>query len=1495
MVQESGPEDVPRRSPGPSSSGVLKKRLAPRTSAGQVQLLLGIMRSAYDAATDGASTHAFDPLLPWRQQGICGRAAEKLRSTLAAALDMQLPVTSFFDHATPHALAESVRERILHPRRESISARPPGAPISEPIAIVSMACRFPGGISSPEELWDLVLEGKCAISDLPTDRGWDLDLLARADPESAGTTITRRGGFLDRSADFDADFFEISPREALAMHPEQRLVLETAWEALERAGLVPDQLRGRPVGVYVGAMSTPYGPQMHEATAQVKGSVLTGTTSSVISGRVSYVFGFEGPAITVDTACSASLVAIHLAAQSLLSGECELALAGGVTFNATPGMFTELSKYRGLAPDGLCKAFAAAADGTAWGEGAGMLVLARLSDAHRLGYPVLGLIRGSAINQDGASNGLTSPNGLSQQRLIHQVLAGAGLAPADVDAVEAHGTGTRLGDPIEANSVLATYGQDRPVTQPLWLGSLKSNLGHTQAAAGVGGVIKMVMALRHGILPKTLHVDEPTPHVDWSAGSVRLLTERTEWPDTGRPRRAAVSAFGISGTNAHAIIEQAPAVGEVVAETVPWVVYATSEQALQAQARRLREHMASRPGLDCGDVAWSLATCRSRFPHRALVLGDNRDDFLKGLDAVATAAAAPNVVQGAVRQGRRVAFVFPGYGSQWARMASELMAQSEVFARRMAECEDALAPYCDWSLQELLQDPERLDPDQVDVIQPVLFAVMVSLAEVWKAHGVHPDAVIGHSQGEIAAACVSGVLSLADAAKTVALRSKALARLAGTGAIAAVALSPAETERRIERWQGRLWVAVVNSPNAVSIAGESDALDEAVAELTAEGERIRRLKSTVATHVPLVEPIREEILELLAEITPQPAIVPFYSTVTGGYLEQPCLDAGYWYRNLREQVRFSDAVRDLLDEGGPVTFVEVSPHPLLVGAVEEIADESFDADVAVLGTLRRDSGGQKQFVRALAEAHAQGVEIDWDTVFARLRPRPRQVDLPTYAFQRRQYWLNDDKAGARPSPGLATTGHPLVSTAVDLPETAGLAITGVVSAATVPWLADHTVGGAMVVPGTVFVELAVEAGARVGCGEVSELVLEVPLVLPGDGAVQLHLTVGAPDGTGGREFAIHSRPAAVEGSPWTRHGGGTLAATSRSPAFDLTAWPPPGAEELDVAGLYAHLSAAGVDYGPGFRAVRAAWRRGQELFADLSLPATVAAHGRFSLHPVLLGAALQVLGSDEKGNLLPFAWSGITPHVPMGSAARVRLVPDGTGGVRVEIADSIGRPVVTVKSVVLRPASAEVMGQARTRAGVSSRPHPVTRSLPTGHRLGDDADPHDRGERSHRDDSLSTSRDGHTRTNHSTGDGRGPRQHSNGLPEARSRAELVSMVRHHTAVVLRHPSGDAIPEDRPFKELGFQSINALELRNSISREIGRKLAATVVFQHPTPRKLAAHLAEQLRAGTAVAEPPAGARAAVTAAPGPEAAVVEIDGLGAEALIEMALKEASHGG
>ncbi|WP_445009735.1 SDR family NAD(P)-dependent oxidoreductase [Streptomyces poonensis] len=1284
-------------------TGSLADRLAGLAADERDEALLELVRSEAAAVLGHTSARAVQPAHAFQDLGFDSLTAVELRNRLSTATGLRLSATLVFDHPTPAALARHIGIELLGEAPAPVPGAAAGARTAagtdEPIAIVGMSCRLPGGVRSPEDLWTLVASGRDGISRFPENRGWDIEGLYDPDPERLGRTYARDGGFLHEAAEFDAGFFGISPREALAMDPQQRLLLEASWEAFERAGIDPETIRGSRTGVFTGLMYHDYGQGPRELPEGVEGLLTTGGSGSVASGRVSYTFGLEGPAVTIDTACSSSLVALHLAVQALRNGECTMALAGGVTVMATPTVFVEFSRQRGLSPDGRCKAFAAGADGTGWGEGVGMLLVERLSDAERNGHQVLAVVRGSAVNQDGASNGLTAPNGPAQQRVIRQALASAGLTPGDVDAVEAHGTGTRLGDPIEAQALLATYGQERADGQPLWLGSLKSNIGHTQAAAGVAGVIKMVMALRHGVLPKTLHVDEPTPHVDWSAGDVRLLTEAVDWPETDRPRRAAVSSFGVSGTNAHTIIEQAPAAAATggtpapgSGTAVPWVLSGRTEEALRAQAARLAsfvdDHDAAAGDGEAAlvaDVAYSLATTRAAFEHRAAVVGHTLQEMRQGLAAAASGDTPPGVVTGAARTRGRTVFVLPGQGSQWMGMAAELLETSPVFRERIEACERAFAPHVDWSLTEVLHGTAEAEQDRVDVLQPVLWAMTVALAEVWRSYGVIPDAVVGHSQGEVSAAVIAGALSLEDGARVVARRSLAVRELQGRGAMASVTLPDEEARELVGRWDGRLGIAAVNGPATVVVSGETGAMEELLAHCAAENVQARKVAVDYAAHSPQIELVEEQAREGFVGISPLPATVPFYSTVTGGKLDPAELGSGYWYRNMRQTVRFHDAIRAALADGHDV-FIEVSPHPVQLTGVQD-AIEAADAVAAVVPTLRRRDGGIHRLMLSLAEAHGHGVAVDWDAVL----PGARRVDLPTYAFRHERYWLEAGApAGDVRTAGLDAADHPFLGAAVELPDAGGHLLTGMLSLQAHPWLADHAVLGTVLLPGTAFVELAAHAAAETGCDLVEELTLQAPLVLPEHGGVALQVLVGAQDDSGRRPLSVHSR--AGDG-PWLRNATGVLATGATPAETDLGIWPPADAQPVDLDDFYGRLADLGLSYGPAFQGLRAAWRGNDAVYAELAV-ADGTDTDAFGLHPALLDSALHALGAGglvpaADGPLLPFAWSRVTLRGTGAAALRVRLAPAGGDTVRLEAADDTGRSVVSVESLTLRPVSVE--------------------------------------------------------------------------------------------------------------------------------------------------------------------------------------------------------------
>ncbi|MGH2879412.1 MAG: type I polyketide synthase [Solirubrobacteraceae bacterium] len=1234
----------------------------------------------------------------------------------------------------------------LHDTRERLKRAEERA--QEPIAVVGMGCRFPGGADSPEELWDLVDRGGDAIGEFPRDRGWDLDRLFGESPGAPELTYVRTGGFLQGASDFDAEFFGINPTEAIAMDPQQRLFLEAGAHALEDAGIDPFSLGGTSTGVFAGLMYHEYGSSSEPLEPGVAAYLGTGVSGAVLSGRVSYLFGLEGPAITLDTACSSSLTAIHLACASLRSGECSLALAGGVSVMASPGVFVGLSLVHGLARDGRCKSFSDHADGTSISEGAGMVVLERLSDALESDRRVLAVIRASAVNQDGASNGLSAPNGPSQERVIRQALANAGVTAGQIDVLEAHGTGTPLGDPIEAQALLATYGRDRPADRPLRLGSIKSNIGHAQAAAGIAGVIKIVKCFEHESLPSTLHAHTPSSHVDWSSGAVSLLRESAGWPRTDEPRRAAVSSFGISGTNAHIIIEEppieagsrrssVPAPGALSAteqggavvedasvdvgpstggEALAWPLSGRDALSLRRYARATAQMIESRSDLDPADLAASLLA-RPAFAHRAVVVGADGREMLDGLWALARGDSAPNVLEGAVVSGERVVFVFPGQGGQWLGMAAPLLDGSPVFAAEMRRCERELSRHVDWSLIDVVRGrPGCPDIDGLDVLQPVLFAVMVSLAALWRAFGVEPAAVIGHSQGEVAAAYVAGGLSLPDAVRVVALRSRLFARIGELGGIVSVALAVEEVERMIAPWEGRLAVASINAPTNVGVVGDGDAIAELMQALKEQDVRAREIPATPPSHCPMVDELRDEALAGLASISPVAADVPFYSTVTGGVLDTSRLDGEYWYENMRRPVRFEAAVRSAL-ERDVGALLEVSPHPVLNAALRETLDgmDAQRAGALVLGSLRREEGGFERFYRSLAELWAHCGVVDW-----RMSPRVARgssVVLPVYPFKRERYWLSAPRSesGDARCVGQESTAHPLLRAAQSLAEfDRGCVLTGRLALESHRWLGDHTLAGEVWFPECGMLELALSAGAQVGCDVVHELECERPVLLPREGAVHLQVLVGGPGPDGRRSIGIHSR-IELPGEcalldEWTTHASGTLGAqASRAAVEDAIVAAGDDRqrdrEQIDLEALHDALAAADLDLGNAFLGIGSAWRAGDETVAQIEAPDGLDLNG-FAVHPALLDAAVRLASLGDPGERAKYEGSFWTPHIwrdvhcsPTDSSKLTARIAAAQAGVcSLELTDDRERAVLR-GSVVMR----ELSPERRAQMGAPSR------------------------------------------------------------------------------------------------------------------------------------------------------------------------------------------------
>ncbi|WP_177240239.1 type I polyketide synthase, partial [Streptomyces monashensis] len=1430
------------RAAAPSARASTAERLAALSGIEQTEALVGLVRRHAAEVLGHGSVDAVRADRSFKDAGFDSLTAVELRNRLVAATGVTLSPAVVFDYPKPTLLAEQLRTRLFGdtPMRTDAAAAPAAGSGAdeEPIAIVAMACRFPAGVHSPEDLWRVVADGVDAVTEFPDDRGWDTDRLFDPDPDHAGTTYVRHGAFLDDAAGFDAAFFGISPNEALAMDPQQRLLLETSWEAFERAAIDPTTLAGQDVGVFVGVNSHDYSVRLHQASG-VEGFRLTGSSGSVLSGRIAYHLGFEGPAITVDTACSSSLVALHMAAQALNRGECTMALAGGVMVMGTAETFVEFSRQRGLAPDGRCKAFADGADGTGWSEGAGLLLVERLSDARRRGHKILAVVRGSAVNQDGASNGLTAPNGPSQQRVIRKALSHAGLATTDVDAVEAHGTGTTLGDPIEAEALLATYGQDRDPRKPLWLGSVKSNLGHTQAAAGVAGVIKMVMAMRHAVLPRTLHVDRPSTSVDWSAGAVELLTEARDWPRDDHPRRAGVSSFGIGGTNAHVILEEAPDEPVPTAPEpaprpadalVPVPVSARTAAGLRGQADRLARFLDERPDIRLPDTAHALATARAQLDHRAVVLAAEPDRLRADLTAFAQGAASPTVVTG-TPAGGKLAVLFTGQGSQWAGMGHGLADTFPVFRDAFAAACSAVDTHLRGHVERPLSDvvlatpgsPEAELLDRTVYTQGALFALETALFRLLESWGVRPDLLTGHSIGEITAAHVSQVLDLDEAARLVAARGRLMQALPEGGAMVAVRATEAELAPLLARVPGAVCVAAVNGPDALVLSGAEDAVLTLAGQLAERGHKTRRLTVSHAFHSPLMEPMLDAFRTVAEGLSYQPGAVPVVSTLTGELARDGQLaTAEYWVDQVRNAVRFGDALTALVEQG-VTTFLEVGPGGVL--AAMALGTPGVQ-ERACIATLRKDGPEPAGILTALAELHVRGVDLDWSAVLG--RPATAMgAELPTYAFQHQRYWVETGaaEAGSAEALGTVSARHPLLGTVVEVPGdhgSGGVVLTGRLSARSRGLLGvPATTDGSTSVPAAALLEMILRAGDEVACGDLGQIAVEVPLTIPDHGHTQIRVTVDPPDPDGRRRATVHGRLLGPEQGPWTCHARAVLTPGIPQPAFDLRTWAPPADRAAPLPGAHR------------------VWQQDGKVFAEIALPDELADEAaEFTLHPVLLDTALRVLDSrtaaeptgtgQHPRDLADCA--GLAVYAQGAAALRLRITPVEGERHLVELSDSGGEPVAMLGPLSLlsldaaaRPATEERLPPYADAAAADSRPVPV-----------DDA-PAPAG--------------GLTRRVVARGEGTGEAYAGRlaGFPAEEQHRMLMALVKESVGVVLGHRGTDPfdVGPEKSFRSFGFDSFGAVQLRNRLHDLTGVDLPATLVFDHPTPEALVRHLRTEL--------------------------------------------------
>ncbi|MEU9919657.1 beta-ketoacyl synthase N-terminal-like domain-containing protein, partial [Streptomyces sp. NPDC051001] len=1466
------PAPRPAAATSHSHTGVtdsLRQRLDRLDKRERTEALVDLVRRSAAQVLGHSGADAIRADRAFKDAGFDSLTAVELRNRLAAATALSLSSTIVFDYPKPTLLADHLRARLFgddeqrgdgQERSAEEHTTATVAALSDdpnPIAIVAMACRFPGGVESPEDLWRLVADGVDAIGEFPDDRGWDIDRHYDADPDSVGKTYVRHGAFLGDATGFDAAFFGISPNEALAMDPQQRLLLETSWEAFERAAIDPSELAGQDIGVFAGVNSHDYSVRTHHASG-IEGFRLTGNSGSVISGRVAYQFGFEGPAITVDTACSSSLVALHMAVRALQQGECSMALAGGVMVMGNLETFVEFSRQRGLSPDGRCKAFADTADGTGWSEGVGVLLVERLSDARRRGHQVLAVIRGTAVNQDGASNGLTAPNGLSQQRVIRKALADAGLSTSDVDAVEGHGTGTVLGDPIEAQALLATYGQGRPADRPLWLGSVKSNIGHTQAAAGMAGVIKMVMAMRHGVLPRTLHVDRPSTHVDWSTGAVELLAETRQWPETGHPRRAGISSFGIGGTNAHIVIQQAPVEDDVsdwaaTNELVPGIgsalasdqvhaadaapatdlvssgsallpvpVSARTATALCAQAGRLARFVEARPELALTDTAHALATTRAQLDHRAVLLATDRQQLADALRALGNGTPTAGTVTGSPSEGK-LAFLFTGQGSQWAGMGRELADRHPVFRNAFTAACEAVERHLDGHLERPLREVVFAEPgtaeaallDRTLYTQAGLFALETALFQLFASWGVRPDLVAGHSVGEISAAYVAGVLDLAQAGELVAVRGRLMQSLPEGGAMVAVQATEAEVAPLLQGATGEIAIAAVNGPGAIVLSGAEDTVLDVAARLAEQGRKTKRLKVSHAFHSPLMAPMLDEFRAVIVRLRPRPATIPVISTLTGALAKDgQFATPEYWADQVRHAVRFADAVTALRDQG-VTTLLEIGPG----GGLTALALDTLGTDHrGCLATLSQDGSEETAVLAALAELHVRGTDIDWSALLS-TPTTAIGTELPTYAFQHERYWVEPETTatdaealGARP------TGHPLLGTAVEIPDDDHESPdSGGGTRVVLTGRLDRGALGRLLEPGTdtavaaVLLDLLVHAGTEAGSGAVEQIIIDTPLSVPEHGHLQLRVHVDVPGRDGLRPVSVHSRRTGGEDSAWTRHARALLRPGLPRPSFDLRTWPATRADApadlLDIRGV---------------RGIHGLAEQDGQLFADVSLPPELVDEAAgFALHPALLDTVLRLLAGragESERDLTSCA--DLAVYAEGATALRLRATPVEGGRHLVELADHTGEPVAALGPLTLgRIDSTDIataVGTPALRAARATENGPLARRV-----VGRPAA--ESGSLAHR---LAA------------------------LGDTEQQRILLDLVKESAAVVLGHTSAEALDEKQPFKDLGFDSLSAVKLRNRLHDFTGISLPSSLAFDYPSPSALAWHLRTELLGGEA---------------------------------------------
>jgi phthiocerol/phenolphthiocerol synthesis type-I polyketide synthase D len=1252
-----------------------------------------------------------------------------LSGELSELLDRPVSPVEFWQQPTINALARFLSGSEPEAAAEVMVSGDRGS-MDEPIAVIGLGCRFPGDIGGPESLWQFLCDGRSSVGEVPPDRWSPFD---DGSPEAAAalSRTTRWGSFLNDIDAFDAEFFEISPREAAKMDPQQRLLLEVAHEALEHAGIRANSLRHTPTGVFAGACLGEYGYLASTDLSQVDAWSGTGGALSIIANRVSYFFDLRGPSVTVDTACSSSLVGVHLACQSLRTGDSNLALAAGVNLLLSPAVTRSFDQANAMSPTGQCHAFDASADGYVRGEGCGVAVLKRLTDALRDGDRVLAVVRGSAVNQDGRSNGLMAPNPSAQMAVLRAAYANAGVEPRNVDYVEAHGTGTLLGDPIEARALGTVLGRGRPETSPLLIGAVKSNLGHLEAAAGIAGFIKAVQAVHRGHIPANLHFANPNPHIPFENMRLKVVAEPTDWPSTGRPRRAGVSSFGFGGTNAHVVVEQAPVPDLVALEPAPvvstLVVSGKTPARIASMAGVLAEWMAGDgAGVALADVAHTLNHHRARHKHFATVCARDRAQAVTGLRALVAGRSADGVVaphQGGCRPG--TVFVYSGQGSQWAGMGRQLLADEPVFAAAVAELEPVFVEQVGFSLQQVLANGEPVSG--IDRIQPVLVGMQLALTELWRSHRVGPDAVIGHSMGEVTAAVVAGALTAAEGLRVIATRSRLMSRLAGHGAMALLELDAGATEELIAGYPD-VTLAVYASPRQTAIAGPPQQVDTLIRKVQGQNRLARRIEVDVASHHPTIDPILPELRSALSGLAPTTPKIPILTTTYDHIgAEAPVFDAGYWAANLRNPVRFSQAVAAAGADHG--TFIEISPQPLLTHAVtESLRPVRARGGVHVAATVNRDNQETLTF-----HTHLAAVRPPLDGISQSADSAGRLVDIPPTPWLHSRYWV----AGRSVGRGLAGA-HPLLGVHIEMPSGRDHVWQADVGTEVIPWLADHKVHGQSVMPVAAFAEMALAAGSEalglpVHSVGLSRLEVEQMLALDGQTEVTTQLVRSADNGI---RVEIHSRSA---GGYWCRHAVGCVDVAPRDVPVHPPNPPVDAGTVVSPADFYAALRRTGAHHGQAFAALtRIVHMPGGSVESEIMLPDEAAPHRGYRVHPVMLDAALQGLAAampvesltdSTEVTYLPVSLGTIRVFGDVGRRARCRaelisVDDDGAGMLgRVTLMDEAGTATAEVTGVYLRrvqrrmvplPLARKVFDTVWVEASSSSEMGPATSAAAAG-------------------------------------------------------------------------------------------------------------------------------------------------------------------------------------